>query len=478
MKKNIIILTIASLLLVSCDKEFLTQEPILTQSSVLTLSDYDGLNAATAGIYAPFHSVNWYGASFVLNSELMGGNAKNPTNSDFTSGRYTVPYHWNFTPSTTSSIWSIAYYVISASNNVINNLEGKETSSVTIQDLNNLKAECLFLRSLAYFDLVRTFAQPYTHMPDGPGVPIVLVSEIGQPARNTTKEVYQRIVTDLTEAESIIEADYSRAEIMDVTDKAAVVSKEVIQALLSRVYLYMGDWQKSADYSTKVINSGKYSMFTADNLASQWGKNTAEEGGEIIYELYASQKNSYWGSWDMISYLTNPDGYADVASTADLRNMYEASDVRGKLFRSHPDAADHFWTLKYPVKVGLSLPADNNVVLIRLSEMYLNRAEAIYNGATISGVTADSDLLKITSNRGASPVSASSTTIFDERRKELAFEGHIFYDFARNKTSITFVFYDGTDVNKNIPFPSYKWAMPVPKAEIDANANIEQNENY
>ena len=58
MKKNIIILTIASLLLVSCDKEFLTQEPILTQSSVLTLSDYDGLNAATAGIYAPFHSVN------------------------------------------------------------------------------------------------------------------------------------------------------------------------------------------------------------------------------------------------------------------------------------------------------------------------------------------------------------------------------------------------------------------------------------
>lgn len=475
MKKNIILLTVLSLILVSCDKDFLTQEPILTQSTVLTLSDYEGLDGATAGIYAPFHSENWYGASFILSSELRGGNAKNPDNSKFTSGRYTVPYHWNFTPSTTSSIWSYAYYVIASANNVINNLDGKETSTVTTQDLNNLKAECLFLRSLAYFDLVRTFAQPYTSQPDGPGVPIVLVSEIGQPERNTTKEVYDRIVTDLTEAESIIDPKYSRA---GATDPAAVVKLEVIQALLSRVYLYMGNWQGAADYATKVINSGKYNLFTKDNYKDQWGKNTAEKDGEVIYEIYGSQKNSYWGSWEIISYLTNPDGYADVASTSDLRNLYEASDVRGKMFKSHADAADHFWTTKYPGKEGTSVPQENNIVILRLSEMYLNRAEAIYNGATISGVTADSDLLAITSNRGASPVSASAKTIFDERRKELAFEGHIVYDYARTKTPITRVDYSGTDANKDIPFPSYKWAMPIPKYEIDANANIKQNEGY
>ena len=70
------------------------------------------------------------------------------------------------------------------------------------------------------------------------GVPVVLVSDVNNlPARNTVAEVYKRIVTDLTEAESIIATDYTRS---DVTDATAVASKSAVQALLSRVYLYMG----------------------------------------------------------------------------------------------------------------------------------------------------------------------------------------------------------------------------------------------
>lgn len=473
-KITILSIVLITLGLSSCDG-FLDQQPVLTQSNELILSDYDGLNNATAGAYSPLQSANWYGANFILSAELRGGNGKNPTNTNFTSGRYTTEYNWNFTSSSTSPLWNYAYYVISAANNVINNLDGKRTTTVTIQDLNNLKAECLFLRALSHFDLVTTYAQPYTSDSTSLGVPVVLVSKIGQPARNTVAEVYKQVVSDLTEAESIIAADYVRA---DVTDKAAVVSKPAIQALLSRVYLYMGKWQKSADYATKVISSGKYSLFAAADYAAQWGKNTATDGGEVIFEVFGSQKNSYWGSWEVISWIVYPGGYGDVASTADLRNLYESGDVRGELFTSDPDAPDHFWTLKYPGKTGTN-HLENNTVVLRLSEMYLNRAEAIYNGAVVPGVTAASDLYEITSHRGASAISSpDAASIFNERRKELAFEGHIIYDYARLKKSLTRTDYNGTEVNRDIAFPSYKWALPIPKGEMDANPNMVQNPEY
>lgn len=468
MKKILIILIVLSAGLVSCS-DFLIQEPVMTQSNELTLSDYDGLNSATQGAYSPLQSANWYGANFILGSELRGGNAKNPTNTDFTSGRYTIDYHWNFTSSSTSPVWNTAYFVISMANNVINaipNVEGDE------DDLNNLKAECLFLRSLSHFDLVRVYAQPYTYDSLSLGVPVVLESKLASPARNKVNEVYAQIVTDLREAEAIIDPAYTRT---GVTDQKAVVTQAAIQALLSRVYLYMGKWQASADYATKVINNSKYSLWSASQYAGEWGKLTAATGGEIIFEVYDDRKNEYWGSWEAISWIVYPDGYADVASTADLRGLYEAGDIRGDMFTSHPDAADHFWTLKYPGKPGSS-NQENNIVVLRLSEMYLNRAEAIFKGAVVPGVTAEADINKITENRGASLIaSVDNNSIFNERRKELAFEGHIAFDLPRLGRSLVRTDYDGSIANKDVPFPSTRWALPIPKRELDANPNMVPN---
>lgn len=475
MKRITLYIFLISLILGGCS-DFLTEEPKLSQSDVLTLSTFKGLDKSTFGAYSPLYSSSWYGAAFILDSELRAGNAKNPTNTDFTSGRYTTPYAWNYNASATSGVWGFAYYVIAAVNNVINNVSGKELESgVSIQNVNNLKAECLFLRALSYFDLVRVYAQPYTYAPESLGVPIVLVTDPnGKPKRNTVKEVYTQITEDLLEAEKIIADDYTRS---DVSDTKAVVSKEAIQALLSRVYLYMGKWQECADYATKVIKSGKYSMWKADELKNVWTLDIPK-GGEIIFEVFASTGASYNGYWDEISWMVNPDGYADVASSADLRNMYQKGDVRGELFRSHKDATDHFWTTKYAGK-GKGTPDVNNIIVLRLSEMYLNRAEALVNGATIAGVSALNDLNEITSNRGSSAyTSAGKEIVFNERRKELAFEGHIVFDYARCQKSLERTDYNGDISNQNIPFPSYKWALPIPKRECDANGNLEQNPNY
>jgi hypothetical protein len=461
--------------LASCG-DFLTEEPKLSQSNELTLGSYEGLDKATAAVYGYLYDDAWYGAGFVLSSELRSGNAKNPTNSDFASGRYINEYSWNYSSGSTSNLWEYAYKAIAATNNVINNLEGKETSDVTAADLNNLKAECLFIRALSYFDLLRTYAQPYTHASGSPGVPIVLVSELGKPARNTVQESFSRVVADLLEAESLMQDDYKRT---GITDVYAAATKPAIQALLSRAYLYMGEWQKSADYATKVINSGKFSIFTAEDLPYVWTQNTASAGGEVIFEIFGLLSNEYNAYWEEISGMTTPDGYADVMSSAELRNLYEEGDVRLELFAGHPDAPkDHLWTTKYWGK-STERPTYSNIIVLRLSEMYLNRAEAISRGASIAGASVASDLLAITSNRGASPATPSLTGVLTERRKELAFEGHHIYDMARTGTTLNrTVDYDGASSAQYIEFPSYRWALPIPLAEINANPNCVQNEGY
>lgn len=452
---------------------FLEEEPVLKQSNELTLSNYEGLNQAGIALYTMLQSANWYDGQFILQSELRAGNAKNPVSLPG-SGRYRVDTQWNYTANTTSPLWTYAYYTISWANNIINNLEGKSETDVTQQDWDNLKAEALFMRALCHFDLVITYAQPYTQKPESLGVPVVLVTENGQPARNTVAEVYSQILTDLTEAEGLISDDFTRE---DVSDAAAMVSKSAIQALLSRVYLYMGDWQNSANYATKVINSGKYSLVDADSYLEMWSAQTAPKGGEIIFEVFGSNKNEYWdeSGWTHLPYITGmgEEGSEDICATSDLVDMYDASDIRLNLFYKNEN--DNMIN-KYHGKEG-GIPRQVNVPILRLAEMYLNRAEAIVNGAVINGVTAQSDLDVIASKRGYTAPSPSKTSVFDERRKELMFEGHIVYDYARTKTDLKRNDFDGV-LNKDIPAGDYKWAMPIPKREIDANPNMVQNEGY
>ena len=117
--------------------------------------------------------------------------------------------------------------------------------------------------------------------------------------------------------------------------------------------------------------------------------------------------------------------------------------------------------------------------------MYLIRAEAILNGATVSGVTALADFNAIRTHRGLTDATTVDLAeIYKERRRELCFEGNQLFDLARTQRSLVRVDYTGLS-NKDIPFvaggsaeTNYLWAMPIPQAEMDANVNMEQNPGY
>ena len=476
MKKTIIIAILSSTLLAAGCQGFLEEAPKLTQSSELTLSSYKGLDKAVAGAYSPLTSANWYGAYFVLEAEMRSGNAKKSP-APFDSGRMTVPSDMTYNENSTSGLWGTAYYVISAANNVIDNLEDKVTTGVTQDMLDNLHAEALFLRALAHFDLVRLFARSYAFDSNGPGVPIILHTDLTgteMPARSSVKQVYEQVIVDLLEAETLIDPAYERA---GVADPRSVVTLPAIQALLSRAYLYSQQWQKAADYATKVINNPKFTMWTADELYDVWGVE-AHTDGEVIFDVYGKPSNSYHAQWESPAQMTSPKGYADCGAAMDIVGLYEDGDVRGELFQTDSKAPGHHWTTKYIGK-GTSPHNTSNVVVLRLSEMYLNRAEAILNGATISGVTALSDINTITSKRGATAyTSVGADNVFIERRKELAFEGHYWFDASRTRRGIVRNDYDGIATKKDIPADSYMFALPISKRELDVNENLVQNEGY
>ena len=494
MKKYIIALFAIVALATSC-QDFLTEDPVMSQSTELTLSDYNGLNKAVAGAYSPLASSNWYGAFFVLDAEMRAGNAMIPINTSFQSGRMSVPYHMTYEPSSTSGLWGTAYYLISACNNVINAIDNNEnlvTSIVSQADLNNLKAEALGLRALAHFDLLRLYSRL-----DGSngeyGICVITTPQLptDMPARATVEESYAQIIKDLTDAESLMSDDYQRS---GVTDAKATINKDVIQALLARVYLYHKDYAKASEYASKIINCGRYQLWTADQYTSVWGNEVAGNGGEVIFEVYGKQTNAYDAWWEGPSHMTNPLGYADCAATAQLTELFEDGDIRGTT-GVRGDATDkrddgkvmfctdqkevsggQLWTMKYFGKGdgnATSTPDFSNTIVLRLSEMYLIRAEAAVNG---SGTTALADLNAIRAARGASLLtSAGKADVALERRLELNFEGHLWFDLDRTGGSVS---YSDANLTRNIEPTSKFWALPIPKLQVDINENLKQNPGY
>ena len=480
MKKYFAIIAIAVAALTGC-KDFLEEAPILSQSDVLTLSTFDGLDKTVAGAYAPLASSSWYGSDWILYNEMKTSNGKKYIGSSFDSGRLNDYYNINYAPNNTSGVYSAAYYVISTVNNV---MDAMDETKGTEKDRNNIKAECLFLRALSHFDAVLTYAQPYCFTADAShdGIPTVFHTESdARPERASVKEVYDMVIADLLEAEKIIDPKYVRA---GVTDVNAVVSLPVIQALLSRVYLYKGDWQNAAEYATKVIDCGKYELWNATDLkeAACYCQDCGSK--EVIFEVYASTGNSYDPNGDHVGLfsMTTPYGYADAGCSTDIINLYETSDARLGLYMVD-ESGSCFFTAK---DLGKGLYASDdpvNTIVIRLSEMYLNRAEALINGAKVKDaegvdISPAADLALIASSRGASAQTATPSGVALERQKELAWEGHLFFDLGRTKTDMTRVDVGADNIIKNLPWGDDRWAMPIPEHETNANKNIKQNPGY
>ena len=435
--------------------------------------------------YVRLRNGSYYGGQMLLLPDVMGDNLILCSDG---RGTYQEMWRWKFTANTTSSLWAICYTGIKDANNVIvrltpdNKFEGTEDS---IRGRNVL-AGAYAMRAFFHFDLVRTYGKTFSLASDAdPGVPYKENTEVNTPARNTVKDVYTKIIGDLEAAERLMTNDYNSAD-------NSVLRKKTLYGIFARIYLTMaGDGnttyaRKARDYSALAVKGDGSDVVPRANFAAIWtGTNKIDE---VIWRIAVLDSDSelpgnYYGQ------KTDGNDYKnEYVATQSWLSAWPSTDIRGTSWRSDDSfqGRQYIGVKKYRSRAGTSTANKTDAVVMRASEIYLTIAEAeFYLGNHAQALDA---LDYVRSKRYSSFVSGAESgqdllnAILLERRLELAFEGHRWFDLKRLAKGLARDDKgDKADGAGNpSPFTSKAgndpyWALPIPYDEILANSNIKQN---
>lgn len=453
----------------SCSEDFIDLEPNNQVSESIVFGSKKGITGALNGIMGELiDNGGWYRYELTLQGDVLGGNYKFATNA--ATNRWQSELVFNFTPSwTNSELWSNAYSACSMANKVITKIDA--IGDMTLDEKNHVKGQAYFARALAHFDLCKVFAQPYTLNDnsiatgangDGGHLGVIISNENlneDKPKRSTLKECYQQIISDLIEAEKLMSKN--KFDVFMPSQLAA-------QALLSRVYLYKGDFSNSLIYSDKVIgNSNNRVLLDAVAYKASWSEEYSSESIFTAHQ-YKSHPDFPSNGETLFDLLAETGTYGDLSVSNDLYSIIEDGDARKDLYYLDSRDVSVIRTAKYTSE-------ESNIPVIRISEIYLNKAEAEYNSDQSAALTT---LNNFRAKRGLNALSLSDldllNAIYKERRIELCGEGHEICDLVRTNRDLVRVDFMDNE-RKNISYPSKLFALPIPESELNGNPNCEQN---
>ncbi len=463
---------------VACKKE-LAIEPEQSVSDQAVFTSKAGAQAAVFGVYSTAQLLDVFGGLPLIigdyqadNVEFVGSFPTLQEISQFT----TLSVNTSIAP-----IWENHYKVILRANSIIDRVPGITEAGFTDAQKKQMVAEAKFIRALTYFQLVNLFAQPY-NCSNGSnlGVPLVLKqfdpANINFPARNTVNEVHLQIKKDLEEAITDLPATY--AALADTRGRA---TKGAARGLLSRLHLYRKEWAEAASRANEVITATP--TYT---LAANYAFYDANSAEDVFTIEMTTTDNSRTGAGGLASYHrpASAGGRGDAPFSTSLVQAYlqEPGDKRLAISDSAvaSDGPRRRFTLKY---FDARTNADNTPV-IRVTEMYLNRAEAL---AEKDGLNQESiDLINALRRRAglADWTLITFTTkqalidgILNERRKELAFEGHRRMDLLRKGLPLRSSGPAAGISTPCDPTNSPKVILPIPQREIDINPALKGQQN-
>ena len=423
--------------------------------------DTNSLNQALTGLYSTLESINYYGAYFPMLADLnsdngIAGGYNNTSLNEF--GAYNVTSSNIFIQNQYVSM----YYTIANANAILageSSITG--TDSGTLQLLQSVKGQTLAIRALAHFDLLRSFGYHWD-VTSIYGIPVVTTVQTASDVvpRSTVAQTYTAIINDLTQAGTLLSNDASR--------DANYINPAIINALLARVYLYEKDYADAASSATAVINDGAFAVLGTNSFPTIY---TTKLSSESIFELpFSEQSPSFFNA----STYARPDAASTevlfiASQELDSFLYYRTGDMRINLFDySSPNFQPNGRTLKYSSDITLK---DNSAYVIRISEMYLIRAEAL--GRTGGGLA---DLNTIRTNRGLPALAPSDVPddptfaqyLSDENRAEFNFEGHRYFDLARTG-----------QITNVLGVPLTNACFPIPLQQITAtHGAVVQNPGY
>lgn len=488
----------------SCVNDWLDVAPSDGTDADAALTSSSDLAAARTGMYKALKGnsslVDYYGQQFFVYGDVHAGDDYQYNNlggSNRASFYYDMNYQTasEFTSSTSSSnvAWKSPYIVIGRANRIIAAAEGGALSDAAEAKatIDQYAAEAKVLRALAHFDLVRIYGKPYTE-DQGASLGVPLVTEVlesnAKPARSTVAEVYTQVVKDLTEAIS--------SNALATETEPGYVSVWGAKAILSRVYLNMGDYANALSVAEDIIKNSGAALWTRDQYFKAWDASTPNES-EFLFRLNVA------GSTDSndlngIGNLQQREGYKEMVATKKFVDMLtsDPEDVRNEMFllaTAAKEVATYGTNKVYLNKLrgqGGNLRNVTIVPIIRLSEVYLTAAECAFrNNDKTKAVEYLNDLVKNRTTTVASLATVDNITlerILIERRKELIGEGQRYFDALRNNETITrytseadkgwhkTLSKEAQSFNRDY----FKAIAAIPQAEINANPNIKQNTGY
>jgi len=403
------------------------------RDSGLLSGNASGMSVAL-GVYAD--ELDYYGVS-TGETQFLYTNTVLPTNG--------VVTEW----------WSRSYNQIYAANTVY---EGVNNATKLAQaDKDQLMGEALFVRALVHFSLTNLFG----------AVPYITTTNYEQNQtvnKITTQEVYDRCIADLTAAQALL-PDY------DFSGIRVRPNKWVATALLARVYLYHGSYAEAANEASAVLNeTGTYSLVTDFDSAF------LKDSPSTLWQLIPQNNGASTGEGANFIFNSGPPPF--VALSSSIVTAFEPGDLRKVHWvRAISNGSDTWYhAYKYKQQSFAGSSSEYSIVL-RLSELYLIRAEARAKQGFLSG--AQDDLNVIRNLAGLPDTTASSqeellSAILQERRVEFFTEsGHRFLDLKRagQVTTVLDVVKPGWDIHEAL--------FPLPQNELLLNPNLEpQNAGY
>lgn len=452
------VIATVSLSFLACD-EFISIDPPKTEIvSEVVFENELSANAALAGIYSLMMSSQSFTRAGleeytgILSDEMINYSTR-PDQIQF--------YNNSLSTRNTDVLavfWREAYKYILNANTIIEGASRSENLSKEAKNI--ISGEARFVRAYCYFHLVNLFGE----------VPYLTTSDYrinAKEPRSSVSLVYENIEEDLLEAHALLKDDYEAT-----SGERTRPSRGAAAALLARVYLYTGQWERADQFASILIaNSSIYSL--EENL------------NEVFL---ANSKEAIWQLRPVVPGVNTPQGQLFILSappnsttrrvslTPDLVGVFEPGDERRTDWVDSLSNTTSTWYYCSKYKVAVNPVVSEYSMILRLAEQFLIRAEARANLNDIDGAKAD--LNTIRNRAGLSDVIGNDQqsvldAIQQERRVELFAEGgHRWFDLKRT-----------AEANEVLTSLKADWQptdvlFPIPDSERLLNPNLTQNEGY
>lgn len=430
----------------SCDN-FLEQEPANYVSDQQVISDVSSAESALNGAYHQLGASAYYGGKYFYAGINLAGD-----NIDWTGS---LNYYYDFDThqySAENQLLSYAWYGIYATVNQANQVIDKTQALTNVTDEKeaDIIAQATVIRALAFFDLARTWGN----------IPVVKQAtqsptQFDGVKQTAAKDVYRDVAEDLLAVHE---------NLPEATDRTHA-NQSVADALLARIYLYLEDWDKAETYASQVIGNNFYDLGSISDLIDS--KQTVESIWELSYSTtFTNDQSTYWRS-------PNDGGRHEWGPNKEIVSLLKDPSIGGDRKAYFADYSTAQVPDYYVGTLFNRSTNDDNVILFRLAEMYLIRAEARAKKAQPDLDGAQDDLNKIRERSHVAAYDAPLTqaeliqAIEDENRVEFALEPHRWFNLVRTHRATAV-----------LGIEDYQTLFPIPYNDVQADKDLVQNDKY